>query len=787
MITAFRNIRSTNTPYYITIEKAYERIQEGKSKDLIEKIRSTKDKEKRNKLKTELPSICFGGEFSQRSKEKLIKSSGFMVTDYDEIETEEEFSNIWNNLKNNNHTYLMFKSPSFGISFGLKAVIRIPEDIDHKKYTEIFTAFEKDYPCEYWDSSNSDISRVCYESYDADLYLNKKAEIYDPIIHDKGFTVSEKIPFIPIDNEDFIIEKIMKFNFKKDFNDGERNNFIFDIAGLFCEYGVSKSTTENYILNNVIIGQFSEKEAKTAIGSAYKIRQFGTKYFEDYPKVNKIKRSLKKGKKEVLKEFNISENTYDEIKQENEVDDFWFKVYKKDGSETVKIDQLKYKFFLESLGYRTVFINDEMKPTLIKVESSIIEETSEERIKHEVLNYLIDNNEGVVWNHCASSSRMFKYDHLTMLDPIDLLMINDTKEKSFIAYKNGILSVSKDKIELIDYLEKPGFIWKSQIINRDFKKQKSDSNDYKEFLDKISGGNYKAFKSVVGYLCNTYKNKINNKAVILNDQVISDNPEGGTGKGLFVQGIKQVRNVSILDGKTFDDKKSFPYQTISKDCQVLVFDDIKKNWDFESKFSLVTEGITLERKNKDAIKLSVEESPKMLISTNYAVKGSGNSHDRRRHEMEVAQFFGAKKTPYDLFKRQLFEDWDYEHFSRFDNFIANCIQFYFNNGLIEQQGVNIDTRKFIAGTSMEFFEWMEERDNFVFNIRHIKSEKFEIFTNYYPDYKKWLTRKRFNIWVENYARYKGMNFDQGKDTNRWFGISENESIGKDEYISDVPF
>ena len=122
------------------------------------------------------------------------------------------------------------------------------------------------------------------------------------------------------------------------------------------------------------------------------------------------------------------------------------------------------------------------------------------------------------------------------------------------------------------------------------------------------------------------RNKMNNKAIILNDEVISDNPEGGTGKGLFIQGIKQLKKTSILDGKAFDDKKSFPYQTVSQDCTVLVFDDVKQNFNFESKFSLVTEGLTLERKNKDAIKLSVEESPKLVISTNYAIKGAGNSN-----------------------------------------------------------------------------------------------------------------------------------------------------------------
>jgi len=40
-------------------------------------------------------------------------------------------------------------------------------------------------------------------------------------------------------------------------------------------------------------------------------------------------------------------------------------------------------------------------------------------------------------------------------------------------------------------------------------------------------------------------------------------------------------------------------------------------------FSVVTEGLTLEKKNKDAIKIPFSKSPKIAITTNYAIKGSG--------------------------------------------------------------------------------------------------------------------------------------------------------------------
>jgi hypothetical protein len=276
--------------------------------------------------------------------------------------------------------------------------------------------------------------------------------------------------------------------------------------------------------------------------------------------------------------------------------------------------------------------------------------------------------------------------------------------------------------------------------------------------------------------------------VILNDEVISDNPEGGTGKGLFVQGIKQVRRVSILDGKTFDDKKSFPYQTVSPETQILVFDDVKKNFDFESKFSLVTEGMTLERKNKDAIKLSVEDSPKMLLSTNYAIKGEGNSHDRRRHELEIAQFYGKEKTPYDEFGRELFSDWTLIEFQRFDNYVVYCVQLYLQNGLIQQEAKNIRLRKFIMETSQDFFYWISDRSNFSLNQHLDKAAMFDAFVNDYMDYKKWLSRNKFSIWVSKYASYMGMKFHETHSGSiRYFMISDGDKNEIIEEPLDPPF
>ena len=773
-VSVFKDLfKSKDVPYIVPLEKVLERIRVGKSKELIEHIRKLPKSKEQDTLKSKLPCILFAGEFSERSKKGLLSHSGLMIVDFDKYPSIEIMYDHLHELKKNNTFVSLFISPSGN---GIKGVVRIPEcdKIEHEKY---FKEFNKINQYDYFDISNCNVDRVCYESYDPDIYINYDAEIFAPQLIDEGFSVSDKVPLIPITNEDLIIDKIMKFDWKKDFREGERNAFVFDLAGAFCEYGVSESTATNYILNNVIIGDFSEVEAKTTVKSAYKRRSFNSKFFEDYNKIDNIRNDFKKGKDTIIKKYNIDEEVYNEIKEVVEHEDFWYLNEK----DKVVIDTLKYKLFLERNGFKKYFPNNTQKPTWVSINSNKISETSVEKIKDFVLNYLLDRGEIDVWNHCAKYQNLFSEQFLLMLESVELLLLKDTKTKSFIAFKNGILEVTKNEANLIDYIDIEGYIFESQIIQRDFEPIENFENDYKTFINNISANEPTAIECTIGYLLSTYKNKMNNKAVILNDEVISENPEGGTGKGLWVQGIRQIRNVSILDGKTFDDKKSFPYQTVSPETQVLVFDDVKKNFDFESKFSLVTEGMTLERKNKDAIKLKVEDSPKMVISTNYAIRGEGNSHDRRRHEIEIAQHYGKRLTPYDEFNRQMFDDWEIEDFKRFDNYMVYCLQSYLKNGLVQQNAKNIKMRKFIAETCIEFYDWISDPQNMQRNERLDKSQYFNAFVNEYKDFQKWLTRKKFNIWVQKYCSFIGAEYLSGNSNGlQWFFIKTDPNLNPEE-------
>ena len=133
--------------------------------------------------------------------------------------------------------------------------------------------------------------------------------------------------------------------------------------------------------------------------------------------------------------------------------------------------------------------------------------------------------------------------------------------------------------------------------------------DYEVFINNIAGGKEsrtRSMESTIGFLLHAWKNLSYCPATILNDEVISDNPEGGTGKGLFMTGVGHMKKLVVIDGKSFNFEKSFAYQLVSADTQILCFDDVHKNFNFEKLFSVVTEGLNTREKeqgcNQDTIR-----------------------------------------------------------------------------------------------------------------------------------------------------------------------------------------
>ena len=295
-------------------------------------------------------------------------------------------------------------------------------------------------------------------------------------------------------------------------------------------------------------------------------------------------------------------------------------------------------------------------------------------------------------------------------------------------------------------------------------------------------------ESTIGFLLHAYKNLSFCPAIILNDEVISDNPEGGTGKGLFMNSLNCMKKLVVIDGKSFAFERSFAYQLVSADTQILCFDDVKKHFDFERLFSVVTEGMTLEKKNKDAIKIPFSKSPKIAITTNYAIKGAGNSFARRKWELELHQHYTKTYTPLDEFGKLMFGDWSDDDWCEFDNYMLNNLQNFLVTGLVKSKFVNLKIRQLSAETSHEFIEWcglIDDQDREIVldpGARLYKNDLYDNFVREYPDYgpssRMSMSRTRFYKWLNSYAMFKeGVPPEEGRDARgRWLIIRRKQDV-----------
>jgi len=752
-VSIFKNCKDVTNAHHKDVAYCLERIKNGSSKKMIEELRLMNELEY-NKKKGDLPAICFNGTFNHRSINGLLKKSGLIILDFDKFENKEDAYIFKDSISSNEFIFSCWISPS---GKGVKALVKIPVDNYHKEY---FDALKVYYNSPNWDNSGSDVSRVCFESYDPEIYINLESKLWYELEQPEINEIGTSDPFIPIKSDNRIIENLLTWWNKKYGNKkGERNTNIYKLALAFNDFGITKSECE-HVFAQFIETDFKQSEINTIIKSGYKnTYQFKTKFFEDSKTKQSVHKLIVTGKKtkdiaKLLPDLTSDEieTCVTQIKDKISIDEFWY--YDENGK--IKLSPHKFKYWLQQNNFFKYFPSGQNTYTFIKKDGSLIEETNEKRIKDFTLNYLLEREEDgfLPYDFMASATKYFTSDFLSLLESTEINIKRDTKEECFLYYLNGIVKITNNSVELIDYFNEQDYIWKKQVIQRDYIKADHHSSEFRRFLWLVAGQDmqrYNSLKSVFGYYLHGFKTSANNRAVIYNDEIISDNPNGGSGKGLFNRAIGLIKNLSMIDGKDFDFKKSFNLQTVPLDTQVLIYDDVQKNFNFESLFSVITEGITIEYKNQPAIKLSIQLSPKIGITTNYTIGGVGGSHERRKFEVEFSSFFNENHTPLDEFGHMLFDDWSDEEFSRFDNFAINCVQYFLKNGLVKHDFHNLPERKFIRETNIDFVNWTVE--NLFCNTRLDKKILFEQFCNEYSDYKKWLKQNTFTKWLSAWGKF----------------------------------
>jgi twinkle protein len=269
--------------HQVSILGALERIRTGKSKALVEKAREAKTKKEADELKKKLPAVCFSGTFSKRKDSELLEHSGYIVLDFDNVA---DMAQKRNELCSVGYITAVWVSPS---GKGLKALVQIEWKTKHKEHFDSLMAEMPDI-----DKTGRNVSRLCFESYDPELYYNPNAEIYTKLpVKKADRRLPQQTTTETINDDDKIFQNLLTWMTSKGdaFREGERNHFVFKLAASCCRFGMMEEACYNLMMMHVTPdSSFSQKECRQAIRSAYRanMNQWNTAEFTKDQLVSKI-------------------------------------------------------------------------------------------------------------------------------------------------------------------------------------------------------------------------------------------------------------------------------------------------------------------------------------------------------------------------------------------------------------------------------------------------------------------------------------------------------------------
>ncbi|HOJ06770.1 MAG: hypothetical protein HND40_00195 [Ignavibacteriota bacterium] len=480
------------------------------------------------------------------------------------------------------------------------------------------------------------------------------------------------------------------------------------------------------------------------------------KYWNEHNKPPHSTEEIEKEIKHGIKNFKFSKGEFWRIKRSGNG------VFK---SEINFYDLIE---FLEQKGYAKKYLDQSY--LFIKNDSNVVDMIELEKIKDNLIAYIKHYYQKNAFNKrellnelYSRSGYYFGRKLIECIPSINLEVIRDKQDEAYYYFNNGFVKVTKDEgIRLYDYSELEGRIWKSQIIQRDFNRVNDERKSvYEQFLFNVAGKSddrLKTIKSSIGYLLHGYKDSANAKVVVLVDEKIPDDgePNGRTGKSIYGKALSKLKKSSRIDGKNFTFTERFTFQEVYLDTKILEFNDVTRKFDFERLFSVTTDDMTIENKKEKPFTLKFEDSPKLLVSTNYTIKGQGASYEDRLFEVEFSDHYNENHKPLDDFGKRLFDDWDADEWNRFDNFMLECVELFLKEGLVEYKPINLERRKLLDQTSPEFIEFAEQEISA--GDEYDKTALFNKFRTTYTDFT-WLKQRTFTNWTKAYSGYMNYSYN----------------------------
>ena len=494
-------------------------------------------------------------------------------------------------------------------------------------------------------------------------------------------------------------------------------------------------------------------------------------------------------------------------------------------AEYVKLDISYNDFllFLQANGFGLLVTGDEQKVAeVVRVVKNIVSRTVEHRntnitVKHFVLDYLreidrMDVREVML----RRQSTFFTMNFLTALRPVHIHFAKDSRTRSRFYFANGLIEMQWSETdgvktmttEFLKYDDLGLSLWETQIQPRDYagyyhpeyqglwELQPCEFHRFLEYVSQETTGggdsfeilrnNLAAFRYGLAYLLHSYKDVARAFAVLCVDADGStESSNGRRGKSLFTKAIEFLRRVVYEDGKTMKTDNQFLFQNLDADSQVALFDDVRKNFDFEQFYPTITGHCMTERKGRSRVKLDFSDAPKFVFTSNKPVLGEGDSDQARWLILPFTNFFNKAHTPFDVFGHRLFEDWDATEWARFFDYLIDLMREYLafiNCPLFARPEPDLTTyneEKLKWAVASELVDYF---DTYLAALPYNVSKKlfFDDFKGLYPLYST-RTQHWFSCRLHLYCAMRGMVINAGMPDGRAFKVHEATGI-REEWL-----
>lgn len=525
--------------------------------------------------------------------------------------------------------------------------------------------------------------------------------------------------------------------------------------------------------------------------------------------------------------------------------EFWSVECDDNGKESIKFDPIGMIRFLEANGFRTIktIITGEGVLDLVRVVDGVLYKSSIVEIKRYILSFVSKvaprNVHAKLLDDFGKIVTPDKCYSLTEIE--DTTAMPESTRQTF-CYKSGFVTVTPDDV----ICNAPGLLmWDKSIIKRNFKRipivEKFDYTgkyfisftpeaqkcEFLKYLQLTSDFWYKegedAYRqhreewelhiinkmSCLGFLLHFYRPFNEQKAVVAMDQTETPvgTSNGRSGKSILGIAIEQIIPQAYVDGKNFDPK--FMFSGVKPETRNVFIDDIHPSFKFEDLYSAITSKMMVNIKQGAIFEISREIAPKILITTNHAIRSDSPSTDARKILISYSDFFNVERSVADYFGHCFFSEWDDDQWLLFDNFMIDCVQLYLkvkyyglnpsgkNEGLVPPPMADLRRRELRQRMGEGFLEWAQGTFDPARDLNRRRQRK-ELYAEYQAFDKtggRFCNSFEFKKRIVGYCEYSGLHFNPrkkhfktGEDFADWIRLNPGGSfIGQPDKADGVEY